>query len=236
MTRAAAVGRLLPLLLGLAAGCDGPDKARSEDAALLDDPPTQSDIVVDGALLPLTKGNRWVMATETDHPGPSETIVVGDRVRVGAHEGTEVTTLRAGKPWRREVYRSDATGLYLLGIADERAPLMALTPPLPIASLPLTPGKYATWRGTLMIRGKAVPADAFSRVTGLESVQTARQGRFQAWKIDTVLMVRPAGQAPIPFPNVRWLSPSVGFVQRAYADRGVACRSQLTHMDLRGAR
>lgn len=234
MTRPVLLVAGAALLLG-ALGCDRAG-APSPEAALLDDPPAAADVVLDGALLPLVKGNRWVMATMTDRPGPTDTVVVGDPVRVGAHTGVEVTTLRQGKPWRREVYRDGGDALYLLAIAETTRPYMTLEPPLPLVAQPPVPGASLRWNGVLRIGGKPAAADAFSRVTSLDTVQTARQGRFRAWQIETILTVHPDRGAPIPFAAIRWLSAGVGFVQRVYADQEKSCRAQLTDLDLKGNR
>lgn len=182
-------------------------------------------------LLPLTPGNRWTLTTAIE-PILTEEYVVGQKMDIAGAPGVVVDCLRSGKPWRREVYQQSRNGLALLAFGDSGKPLMTLSPPLYLTRASVAEGDTLSWTGTVRVNGRAVGAKGFSRVSLKETSQTLRVGINSSYRIDTIVTLQIPDAPATHFPTIRWLSPHIGFVRRAYVDNGQAVQSELSKMEL----
>lgn len=229
--------RHLPLLaavLGVTlAGCGDGIATDSKDASLFDDIKPSSPTVTASQLLPLKIGNRWQMIASIDGSTAfAEDYLVARKVTLDGAEGIEVEGRRNQKLWRHEVYQQTDAGLTLLAFGDHDKPLMRLTPPLPITGPNIVEGDALTWSGTIRIGEKLIPSRGFSRVSRTEILET-RAGRYNTYRVDTILTIQAPGAAPTHFPSMRWMSPNIGYVRRAYVDNNKPAMANLDKMELR---
>jgi hypothetical protein len=217
-----------------AAGCDDTaPRSDGPDMAYLTNPlEEQPDKTPQRPLLPLTKGARWDMVSATIGKKTSDTIVVVGPSTVVGVNGTEVETRRKGKRWRRDFYQYTPQGrLQLTAMQDETSGMIHLIPPLPLANRPAREGDALPWTGTFRMGNVSLPATALSRISAREKVTTPA-GRFDTYRIDTSLMVTRSNGDDVRFPSVRWLAPGVGFVRRAFTEKGEAAFSEMTNFSL----
>jgi hypothetical protein len=225
---------------GLVGGCANPAlRASGPDIAFLSDPDDKRDAAASD-LFPLTKGNVWRMQIAARGPANptlpapapvAETIQVVGPSRVGARDGVLVLLSHQGKPWRSEVLRQSATGLEILAFGEGVGPRLELDPPMLLVPARASSGSSKAWRGLVRLKGETFPATGFSRVSGVEALQT-RAGRATAFRVDTILTMKRAEQS-IHFPAIRWLAPGVGPVRRGFAEQGEAQVSELVGYTVR---
>jgi hypothetical protein len=205
---------LLPLV-----GCTPKISTGGEDSDYLKDhsPPTAT--ATSTQVFPLAPGNYWEMDAISDGDHHQHKIVVVGPKQVGAVTGMYVQYLRDGALWRQEVYRNDDQGLFLLAYGEKKPELLVLDPPLPILKARLEEGTEVTWAGNVRFQANKYPATGFSRISSPETL-TTRKGRFQAYRLDSVITMSRPGTKSLHFPSVRWLSKDIGLVSRQYADGG----------------
>ena len=183
-------------------------------------------------LLPLVKGDTWNMRSVCDGKASNDTLtVVGETVLDGGRKSTEIDINREGSPWRKEFYVSTPAGVFLDAMKDETSPLMTMDSSVPLIRFPLHEGDEYSWRGTILLSGKRVPATAYSRLSQFQ-VLTLHGGRFKSCRIDTIISLVLQGR-DVRFPSVRWFAPQVGFVQRSFADKGRAAASELMSFNVK---
>lgn len=226
-------GTALLSAVALLSGCKsdiapgGPDVSYLTSALETETPATEKG----ASFLPLATGNSWDMTASTQGKQNRDRIVVTGPVTTEGVTGIQVETQRSGRRWRREIYQSDSKGVQLVGMQDETSGLMRLSPPIPLFAYPVREGATTNWKGTFALGKESFPAQAYSRISTREDVTTSA-GRFKTARIDTVVVVlRPNGE--IRFPMVRWLAPSVGFVRRGYAEKGMPAFSEVTRFNVR---
>lgn len=200
-------------------GCAPKISTGGEDSDFLKDytPPTST--VTSTQVFPLAPGNYWEMDAVSDGDHHRHKILVAGPKQVGSATGMYVQYLRDGALWRQEVYRNNEQGLYLLAYGEKKPELLVLDPPLPILKPRLDEGSELTWKGSVVFQNKRYPATAFSRISSPETL-TTRKGRFQAYRLDSVITLERPGEKSLHFPSVRWLSKDIGLVSRQYADGG----------------
>ena len=209
------------LILALASfsGCTPTLTQGGEDLNFLGDIPTDSAEVRSGDLLPLTPGNYWIMrGVNGDYRGLDK-IVVGGPVLILGNKGTMVQLLRDGSLWRQEVYRQDASGLWLVAFGEKKSDVLQLDPPMQLLKPTFREGDEISWSGKIHFQKNSFPATAFCRVSPQDSVQTPK-GRFQTYRLDSVIEMDRGKGKPLFFPAVRWLSRDIGFIKRSFADGG----------------
>lgn len=233
MRRASALVALLALL---GAGCTPSVVEGGEDRDYLKDPPPPEAAPINTAtLLPLNPGNYWDMLVATERNVVRERLVVVGPLMVGKEQGVLLELQRSGKVWRQEVYQSTAEGIRLLAFGEKRSQLLVLNPPFPIAPGSAQEGQGISWKGTLSFGNNAFPATGYSRVTLKDTIQTRSMGRFQAYRIDSVVTMR-RKEGPLHFPQVRWLYPGIGFIRRSYADAGLPASAELERYQVAGTK
>jgi len=229
--------RRLPLLLAMTAllcGCNDAPRAVGPDIAWLDAPLKREVPEEKGkTLLPLTPGAFWDMTTYVVSEGQKwdDRLVVTGPITVDCISGVEIKILRGGKPWRREIYRSVGRVLQLVATQDENSGLMRFQPPIPLLRYPATEGDYMAWDGQF-VTGKTpgFPAHALSRISGRETMK-APAAVFKTMRLDTVIEVS-GGDSSLRFPSVRWLAPGIGFVRRAFVEKGNPTYSEVTRFNV----
>lgn len=210
--------RFAPSLLALLMGCAPQLVSGGEDSAYLKEiaPPAQT---TSQKLLPLAPGTFWEMNGISEKRITRDKIVVVGPKQVGTSTGTHLQLFREGALWRQEVYKNDDSGLSLLAFGEKQQELLVLSPPLPLLKATLHEGDEITWKGSVRFKGKDYLSTAYTRVTAQENLQT-RTGRFQCFRIDSVLTMSRPKEQPLHFPSIRWLSEKIGFVRRSFADAG----------------
>jgi hypothetical protein len=203
-----------------------------EDRTFLEDQPPAEE-KLRGSLLPLKAGNNWSLTMSvldrpiTDKAGAAppkpisitDTITVLQPALVGQEPGMVLEMKRGTVPFRREVYREDKTGLYLLAFGQATKPLIQMSSAVPLVKYPMHLGDSHTWVGKINVQGEIFPARAVSRVTGKEPI-TTKAGRFaETYRLDTIITLERTG-TNIQFPTIRWMAPGIGFIRRNYADKG----------------
>lgn len=172
-------------------------------------------------LFPSEKGWRWSMkVTEFMKEGQAnkvlamltEEIANGGPKQILDEAGYLRETHRGGKLYRHEVFRVNPRELALIAVGTDEE--MTLDPPMPLLQVPASAGDGYIWEGQILSERGSVPASAYSRVTGPETV-TVPAGKFQAWRIDTNLTAL-VGDEKVRFPAWRWLAPGVGVVKEQY--------------------
>jgi hypothetical protein len=239
MTPAPPAKRLLwrfPPLLAITAllcGCNDAPRAVGPDIAWLDAPLTRDVPEEKGkTLLPLTTGAFWEMTTyvvSASSPLQDRLVVTGP-ITVDGISSVEIKLFRGGKPWRREIYRETGHVLQLVATQDENSGLMRYQPPIPLLRYPATEGDYMAWDGKFVLGKDALPARALSRISGREKMK-APAGVFKTLRLDTVIEVS-RGDGTIRFPSVRWLAPGIGFVRRAFAEKGNPAFSEVSRFNV----
>jgi hypothetical protein len=204
----------------------GEDRAFLEEASLVEEK-------LRGNLLPLKAGNNWSLTMSVlDRPiadksgaTPPKPITITDTITVlqpalvGKESGMVLEMKRGTVPFRREVYREDKTGLYLLAFGQATKPLIQMSSAVPLVKYPLHVGDSHTWSGKINVQGEIFPARAVSRVTEKEPI-TTKAGRFaETYRLDTIITLERTG-TNIQFPTIRWMAPGIGFIRRNYADKG----------------
>ena len=182
------------------------------------------------AMLPLKAGNSWdftisAAAKEGKEIRVKESVTVVGPVVIHGRQGMLLSISRGGRLWRQEVYRETPDTIELLAFGDSSTTRIELNPPLPLLHHPLKEGAETRWKGTLVLRGKTLPATGYSRISARESV-VVPAGRFISFRTDTVLTVS-ATAKPTHFPSIRWLASGIGFVKRGYADSGLPAVAEL---------
>lgn len=168
------------------------------------------------SLFPPEAGRRWTMRVQDGDKIVVEEIVNKGAEKIGAETGYLRETYRGGKLYRHEVYRVSPKelGLMAVGTAEE----MTLEPPMPLLRIPAESGDGYPWEGQIISDRGVVPATAYSRVTGPETVKMGKGAgafEFETYRIDTNLTAVVDGRQ-IHFPATRWLAPGVGVVKEQY--------------------
>jgi hypothetical protein len=217
----------------------GEDRAFLEEQSLVEEK-------LRGSLLPLKPGNNWSLTMNvldrpiTDKAGApppkpisiTDTITVLQPALVGQESGMVLEMKRGTVPFRREVYREDKTGLYLLAFGQATKPLIQMSSAVPLVKYPLHIGDSHAWSGKINVQGEIFPARAVSRVTGKEPI-TTKAGRFaETYRLDTIITLERTG-TNIQFPTIRWMAPGIGFIRRNYADKGNPAFGVLTAYSVR---
>ncbi len=215
-------------------GCADGQHATGTDNAFLTAPLVSGPIANSASddLLPLVAGNTWQMRSVSAGKHSMDVLTIKEPPVSGPQNSVTATVeiLRDGSPWRREQYKEDPTGIYLVQMKDEVSPLMTFAPAIPIVKYQFKEGQYWHWIGTVSFDKSHMPADAYSRVSALESIDCAA-GRFKALRVDTIVsMTTP--EREFRFPMVRWLAPRVGFVRRGFAEKGLPAFSELTSFNV----
>ena len=205
---------LLPVL-----GCAPKISTGGEDSDFLKDHSPSTSTVTSTQVFPIAPGNFWEMDAVSEGNHHRHKIVVVGPKQVGSVTGMYVQYLRDGALWRQEVYRNDDKGLFLLAYGEKKPELLVLNPPLPILKARIEEGSELTWQGSIRFQNKTFPATGFSRISSPDT-QTTRKGRFQAYRLDSVITLERQGEKSLHFPSVRWLSKDIGLVSRQYADGG----------------
>ena len=221
------------LALSIISGCASPFSPGGQDIAYLKD--TQSDVpkVESQSLLPLAIGNYWEMTAISEKNKTKDKIEVVGPIQIVNQKGMLVKLLRNGILWRQEVYRNDSTGIWLLAFGEKQADLLQLDPPMRLLASSFYEGDEVNWKGNILFKSKLYEATGYCRITTQETLQT-QMGRFQAYRLDSVIsMVRP-NNIPLHFPSVRWLSRDIGFIRRSYADGGRPAVQNLERYMMRG--
>ncbi len=185
-------------------------------------------------VLPLQTGNFWEMATQNMTSGSrgQETVVVtGPAANASGEKGIGVETRRDGKRFRYEIYRSDASGLYLLAAKDETSPVMSYNPPIPLVRYPAKIGDAYPWSGEISIDKQTYPATALGRYTEQSTVST-KAGSLRALRLDSMISLTRPDQ-DVRFPNSRWLALNVGFVRRGYIEKKASVFAEVTKFNTR---
>lgn len=219
-------------LLVLLSGCTPQLVTGGEDSAYLKDLPAPAK-TSSLKLLPLATGNFWEMNGINEKRATRDKIVVMGPKQVGSVQGTYIQLLRDGALWRQEVYRNDENGLALLAFGEKQPELLVLSPPLPLMKSTPSEGDAVSWKGSVQFKGKQYAATAYSRVTALESLQT-RTGRFQCFRLDSVVTMSRPKERPLHFPSIRWFSEKIGFVRRSFADGGKPAMQDLERYQVQG--
>lgn len=205
-----------------------------EDRDFLKDPPKREEApIATAALLPLTPGNYWDMNVANEVAVFRERVMAKGPLLVGKEQGILVEIQRNGKVWRQEVYQNTAQGIRLLAFGERQTQLLVLNPPFPITPPLAHEGEGASWKGTLSLGKNTFPATGYSRVTLKDTIQTRSMGRFQAYRVDSVVTIR-RKEGPLHFPQVRWLYPGIGFIRRSYADAGQPANAELERYHVAG--
>ena len=220
-----AAGWLL-LAVGGLFGCAPTLTQGGEDLNFLLDIPAVSAEVRSENLLPLTPGNYWTMRGVSGEYRGLDKIVVGNPVQILGRKGTMVQLLRDGALWRQEVYQQDSNGLWLVAFGEKKADILQLDPPMQLLKPTFHEGDEISWSGKIHFQKNSYPATAFCRVSFQDSVQTPK-GRFQTYRLDSVISMDRGKGKPLFFPAVRWLSRDIGFIQRSFADGGRPVVQQL---------
>ena len=228
--RAVAGAALVAAGVALAGCSDATPSSNADTAYLTASLGEQTTLTQRDNLLPLKKGNVWQMRSSSQGRRSDDAITVIGPTQVGGLPTTEVEVRRFGAKWRREFYTDNASGLYLAAMQDETSPVMPLKPPLALINYPAHEGSTVDWSGTITLSGVEYPATAYSRVSAQEPVTTAA-GKFKTVRIDTVIVMNSNGRE-IRFPSVRWMAPSVGFVRRGFADRGLPAFSEMVEFNV----
>ena len=202
-----------------------------KDASYLADASAGSDDSPATNLLPLAPGNNWDFDVEAGSLHGAERVVLGGPVTVGKLTGVACDIQRGGKVWRREIYRQDASGIQLLAFGDASPNRIDISPPITLLRYPLKKGEELRWQGTINVRGHALPATGFSRISAREKI-VSPAGRFIAYRLDTVMTIQ-SGSKPTHFPSIRWLASNIGFVRRGYADGGKPAIAQLKRFSVK---
>jgi hypothetical protein len=209
----------LILTLGSLSGCAPTLTQGGEDLNFLQDIPAPRAEVRSENLLPLTPGNFWTMRGVSGDYRGLDKIVVGDSVLILGHKGTMVQLLRDGSLWRQEVYQQDASGLRLIAFGEKKADILQLDPPMQLLKPTFREGDEISWSGKIHFQKKIYSATGFCRVSSQDSVQTPK-GRFQTYRLDSVIAMSRDKGTPLFFPAIRWLSRDIGFIRRSFADGG----------------
>jgi hypothetical protein len=207
-----------------AAGTGSPDSRRYLK-------PLPAMVEIRQPLLPLKPGNRWDMKAVCAGEVANDTYIVTRPLTVDGVSGLEVEQRRSGKRWRREIYRATKDTLYLVAMQDETSELMRYHDPIPVVRYPAHVGDGLTWKGEFLMGKEKMPARAFSRISGQDTLKTAA-GKFIAYRVDTIIVVQRGG-SEAKFPTVRWLAPGIGMVRRGYADKGRPAFAELTQFTLK---
>jgi hypothetical protein len=224
----------LGTVLSLSTGCAPKLIPGGEDSNYLKDLSNPAPETTSTKLIPLAPGNYWelnaVSGTKRYH---TKIVATGPRLVLG-NTGVHVQLLRDGVLWRQEVYRNDSNGLYLLAYGEKKPDLLILDPPLQLTKHNIVAGDDISWAGKVRFQGKTYPATAYTRLSTLETLNT-HKGRFQAYRLDSVIsMIRP-GEKPLHFPSIRWLSKGIGIIRRSYADSGKPALEELDKYMVNGA-
>lgn len=219
----------LPLL----AGCAPQLVAGGEDSSYLKDLTTAPSDVTSAKLFPLAVGNYWDMNAMSETKRYRHKVVADSVKSIGGRNGIHLNYLRDGALWRQEVYQNNGDGLYLLAYGEKKPELLVLDPPLQLIKSDVVEGAEIPWKGVVRFQGKSYPATAYSRVSSLDTL-TTRKGRFQAYRLDSVVSMTRPGQKPLHFPSIRWLSKGIGLVRRSYADQGKPAIEELEQYMVNG--
>ena len=172
--------------------------------------------VSDTSLVPLKPGTHWEMRL-LGAPEQKQTLVDVKIVKSDG-DGSWMEIRKDGQLWRREVYRSTASGLYLTAMGEDNKPVMRLSPPVAVLLYPAQEGDAQSGYSTFRYANAAYSATSYSRVSALEKVRYA-DGIKMAYRIDTLVQINQE-ETVIKFPTIRWLVPGVGFVRRSFVDQG----------------
>ena len=209
----------LLLALSLISGCTSKFSSDGEDIDYLKDLQSTEPKTDSKPLLPLSPGNYWEMTAISEKNKTKDKIEVVGPIQVAGQNGLLVKILRNGSLWRQEVYRNDSTGIWLIAFGEKQADLLQLNPPMRLLAPSFHEGDEVNWKGNIIFKTKRYEATGYCRITSQETLQT-KMGRFQAYRLDSVVsMVRP-NDIPLHFPAIRWLSRDIGFIRRSYADSG----------------
>ncbi len=232
--RSALFAVALTVSLPLAQGCqqgvadEGPDIAylKPSKAAKKETPKFK------GALLPLGMGATWkmrVMNAKGVRPG---LVTVSASPGIGGPTAKTLVTQWGATIVRRDVYAYDAKGLSLLGVGQEKPPILTFSPPIPIVSLPVKEGEALRWTGVAHLGPKiSIPATAYHRISAMEPI-TATAGKFTAYRIDSMITLDNNGRE-IRYPMVMWLAPGVGIIARRFANNGGVVTEDLSRVNLK---
>jgi hypothetical protein len=221
------------LALGVISGCSSQFSSGGEDIGYLKDPQNGLSKTSSRSLLPLVTGNYWEMTAVSEKNKTKDRIEVVGPIKVMGQSGLLVKLLRNGILWRQEVYRNDSTGIWLLAFGEKQAELLQLDPPIHLLESSFREGDEINWKGNILFKSKRYDAIGYCRITSQETLQT-KIGRFQAYRLDSVIsMIRP-NDIPLHFPSRRWLSRDIGFIRRSYADGGRPAVQDLDRYMVRG--
>ena len=178
-------------------------------------------------LLPTQIGSRWVghmtarkidpsaTADASEQAGTDVTTVVAQKMLPDGVPGYVVETRQSTqtKPYRVEVYTSDARGVGLTSISGQNQS-MALSSPLPLIQTPTRLGDVLSWQGFVQMATGRLPAKAYSRVSA-QSILSLPAGKIGAYRVDTILQVQD-GSRLVGIPMTRWFAPGIGIVERRF--------------------
>jgi hypothetical protein len=224
----------LGALLSLSAGCETKLVPGGEDSNYLKDLPTPARDTTSTKLFPLVPGNYWELNAVSDTKRYHTKIVATGARPILGNTGVHLQLLRDGVLWRQEVYRNDSSGLYLLAYGEKKPDLLVLDPPLQLTKHNIVAGDDISWTGNVRFQGKTYPATAYTRISTLETLNT-HKGRFQAYRLDSVISMTRPGEKPLHFPSIRWLSKGIGIIRRSYADSGKPALEELDKYMVNGA-
>ncbi|WP_309709500.1 hypothetical protein [Armatimonas sp.] len=221
------------LALSIISGCASKFSSGGEDLDYLKDLQRNEPKTDSKPLLPLYPGNYWEMTAISEKNKTKDKIEVVGPIQIAGQNGLLVKILRNGSLWRQEVYRNDSTGIWLMAFGEKQTDLLQLDPPMRLLASSFHEGDEGNWKGNILFKTKRYEATGYCRITSQETLQT-QMGRFQTYKIDSVIsMVRP-NDIPLHFPAIRWLSRDIGFIQRSYADGGRPAVQNLERYMVRG--
>ena len=224
---------ILFLTLSVISGCTSQLSSGGEDIEYLKNLQSNGQRIESKPLLPLAPGNYWEMTAISEKNKTKDKIEVVGPIQVAGKNGLLVKLLRNGSLWRQEVYRNDAAGIWLMAFGEKQVDLLQLDPPIRLLASSFHEGDEVNWKGNILFKSKRYEATGYCRVTSLETLQT-QMGRFQAYRLDSVIsMIRP-NDIPLHFPSVRWLSQDIGFIRRSYADDGRPAVQNLERYMIRG--
>jgi|SRR5438876_5847635 len=138
------------------------------------------------------------------------TSTVVGRDKLGGSDYFRIDSLRGGKLWLSEWYRSGGDGVFLGKTIDSETGETAetvMTPPQKVLSANLRNGESWSWKAA------DAPVTVGSRVVGPATIEVPA-GRFDATQIAYDWKIQLDGGMSINIRQERWFAPGVGFVKQ----------------------